>query len=429
MKALLVAAALALAGPAAAQTCVGGLCGTQALAPWFEDLAKVEAGQPLRVHVLQIGDSHTAGEVIPGTVRSRLQGRFGRGGRGYLAPGVPYDGYAPRQVVATTTNWGWTPKAPRVGGYLSAEATGLFGGPARGVEGSALTLALDPEAATRRLGLCGRDGVWTVEADGREVGQAQMIGPRCRAVDVDPAARSLTVRAGREGGTLDGVWLEGEGPGVILSNVGQVGATLADFAGRDETVVRTEIEAWRPDLIILAFGTNDGFDDGLDMIAWDATLRDQIWRLRRFAPDAAILVLGAPDALRRGEARACPGVPDRGAPRNLSRVRAVQRMVADEMGVAFWDWQGRMGGECSAERLAGGREPMMRGDRVHFTSAGGEWIGGLLADDLIGAYDAWKAGRAETAPDGPAAHPDLEPEPDSRLQPIREATRPQPTGL
>jgi hypothetical protein len=36
---------------------------------------------------------------------------------------------------------------------------------------------------------------------------------------------------------------------------------------------------------------------------------------------------------------------------------------------------------------------MMRGDRVHFTSAGGEWVGGLLADDLIGAYDAWKADR------------------------------------
>jgi len=36
-------------------------------------------------------------------------------------------------------------------------------------------------------------------------------------------------------------------------------------------------------------------------------------------------------------------------------------------------------------------EPYMRGDRVHFTSVGSAWIGGVLADDLMGAYDAWAA--------------------------------------
>ena len=63
------------------------------------------------------------------------------------------------------------------------------------------------------------------------------------------------------------------------------------------------------------------------------------------------------------------------------------------MGVAFWDWHGRMGGDCSADRLALRAEPLMRGDRVHFTSAGADWIGGVLAGDLLAAYDAWKAGR------------------------------------
>jgi lysophospholipase L1-like esterase len=398
VRALLAAALLALTAPAAGQeaTCPGGLCGAEALNPWFEDLARLEAGAPIKVHVVQIGDSHTAGEVIPGTVRSRLQGRFGRGGRGYLAPGIPYDGYAPRQAVATVSGWSWTPKPARVGGYLSAETTGLFGGPARVFEGGALTLALDPEAATGRVGLCGRDGRWLVEADGVEAAELELFGPQCRTASVDPSARSLTVRPTGPGGALDGVWLEGAEPGVILSNVGQVGATLADLQARDEATVRAELAPFRPDLIILAFGTNEGFDGGLDFYVYEATLRDQIRRMRVFAPDAAILLLGAPDALRRGESPACRGVPERGPPANLARVRHLQRLVAAETGVAFWDWQGRMGGECSAERLATSPEPLMRGDRVHFTSAGGEWIGGLLADDLIGAYEAWKVGRAGT---------------------------------
>ncbi|HEV2080996.1 MAG TPA: GDSL-type esterase/lipase family protein [Brevundimonas sp.] len=392
----MAAALLALAAPAAAQEgpCPGGLCGAEALSPWFEELARLEEGAPIRVHVLQIGDSHTAGEVIPGTVRSRLQGRFGRGGRGYVAPGVPHDGYAPRQLSATASGWSWAPKPARVGGYLSAEPTGLFGGPARVFDGDALTLALDPEAATARVGLCGRDGLWVIEADGVEAARLELFGPQCRTTPVDPAARTLTLRPGPGGGALDGVWLEGPRPGVILSNVGQVGATLADLQARDEATVRAELAPFPPDLIILAFGTNEGFDDGLDAYVYEATLRDQIRRMRLFAPDAAIVVLGAPDALRRGEVGSCPGVPERGPPANLARVRHLQRLVAAETGVAFWDWQGRMGGECSAERLVTAREPMMRGDRVHFTSAGGEWIGGLLADDLIGAYDAWKATRA-----------------------------------
>ena len=36
----------------------------------------------------------------------------------------------------------------------------------------------------------------------------------------------------------------------------------------------------------------------------------------------------------------------------------------------------------------------MRGDRVHFTSAGADWIGGILSGDLLGAYDRWKAEHA-----------------------------------
>ena len=183
-------------------------------------------------------------------------------------------------------------------------------------------------------------------------------------------------------------------PGVLLSEYGQVGATLRDLQAWREAGAPAGLTPWAADLVILAFGTNEGFEDGLDGAAYEATLRDEISRLRALTPGASILILGAPDALRSGAAGGCSADGLRAPPRSLAVVRDVQRRVAADMGVAFWDWHGRMGGDCAADRLALRVEPYMRGDRVHFTGAGADWIGGLMAADLLAAYEAWKAAQA-----------------------------------
>lgn len=175
-----------------------------------------------------------------------------------------------------------------------------------------------------------------------------------------------------------------DAPGVRLIEAGEVGATLTAFAAG-----KPVLPAGSADLTILAFGTNDGFDDGLDPVVFEALLRNQVQVLRK--DGSAVLILGAPDALRTGTGGGCSADGLRAPPANLAVVRDVQRRVAAELGVAFWDWHGRMGGDCSADRLALRADPFMRGDRVHFTAAGADWIGGVLADDLLAAYDAWKA--------------------------------------
>jgi lysophospholipase L1-like esterase len=190
------------------------------------------------------------------------------------------------------------------------------------------------------------------------------------------------VRAGLQGrfgyGDADG------GPGVALTEIGVVGATLEAFANWPGAPGLEDA-----DLVILAFGVNDGFEDGLDPAAYESLLRAQVERLR--GTGRTLLILGAPDAQRSGMAGGCSADGLRAPPPSLAVVRDVQRRVAADMGVAFWDWHGRMGGDCSADRLALRADPVMRGDRVHFTSAGADWIGGVLCDDLMAAYDAWKA--------------------------------------
>lgn len=416
--AALLAVTLLVATPGLAQTayvpepapaaglsvCPGGLCRPGALDGWFEALAATEAGQRTRpVHILQIGDSHTAGDRITGALRAALQARFGNGGRGVLPPGVPYEGYRPFQVQIEASDWstGPAPLTP-AGGYGRA-GVGLTGVQtlARGAA-PVLTLIPDPGSEPRVLDLCARGGpaagavtVRTPEATLVADFTARDEGPMCRELTLDTPARRIELVPSPDGLMLYDLSLGTGGPGVIVSNLGQVGATLRDLAARDEAVVATELALWRPQLIVLAFGTNEGFDDGLDGVAYEALLRGQIGRMRRLAPAASLMLLGAPDGERSGPIGGCSADGLRRPPPSLAMVRDVQRRVAADMDVAFWDWHGRMGGDCSADRLAMMDEPHMRGDRVHFTSIGSDWIGGVLTADLMSAYAAWKAARGE----------------------------------
>lgn len=384
-----------------ASACPGGLCGAEGLAPLFEALKATETGvRHAPVHIVQIGDSHTAGDRITGALRAALQARFGHGGRGVLPAGAPHAGYAPYQVQVAAQDWSVStaPPTPR-GGFARADI-GLAGiaPPAYG-RAPVLTLRFEPGAEPTWLRLCGRGGP---QAEGFQVAvgqrvlslslRADRVGPLCRGLNLGQAAEVLELRAEGRNPLAYSLLVQRDGPGVMVSNLGVVGATLRDLAARDEAVAAAELADWRPSLIVLAFGTNEGFEDDLDPAAYERLLRDQIARLRRMSPNSGLLILGAPDALRTGAARPCSADGGRAPPPSLAVVRDVQRRVAADMGVAYWDWHGRMGGDCASDRLATMAEPLMRGDRVHFTSAGADWIGGVLTADLMAAYEAWKAG-------------------------------------
>lgn len=385
--------------------CGDAVCGAGFLTPAF---LKLEASGGMgagRVHILQIGDSHTAGDQISGQVRSRMQARFGRGGRGVLPPGLPYGGYAPRQVSVQATGARYLP-APLLAGGTHVPM-GLAGGQGWLRPGDRLALSLDPEVPLTTIGVCGQAGP--------NRGTLQIIpdiglplevdfyreasGPLCREVRF-AGGGSLTLQAAGVPAVLDDVRLWGDA-GLSLSNLGAVGSTLIDLQGREAATVEAQLRAAPPDLILVAYGTNEGFDGGLDLMAYEQALRGRIGWLRQVVPEAALMILGAPEALRRRQpstgperwSQSCGSEGEWMAPPNLAMVRDVQRRVSEDLGVAFWDWYGRMGGACSADRLAGGDDPLMRGDRVHFTATGAEWIGDILADDLLSTYDSWRASR------------------------------------
>ena len=409
--------------PAAPAT---GLAGADALAPFFGELADLKAGRRANpVQILQIGDSHTAADLIASAVRVRLQAKFGEAGRGVLPPGVPFVSYGPRQVDVTQSD-GW-----------KVESSFPVPGPGFGLSGwrltstrpgATVTMTADPEAKFDEAVICAMTGpgAGSIDVDAGDDHEvvplaAATVAPRCRTFGFSAPQSRLQIASDGASVTLLSFATFRSRPGISLSNLGVVGTELQDFAKRDDAIVGAELQAYAPDLIVMAFGTNEGFAPNLDLAAYETLVHDQIRRLKRLAPHAAILLLGPPDAslvrpdipedgIHNLNFACAPLSPDEIAnygrlvadkapalarwyePPTLRLVREAQRRAAAAEGAAFWDWDARMGGACSSHRLSRPEVKLMRGDHVHFTSDGGELIGGLLTDDLMSAYAARRPG-------------------------------------
>lgn len=363
--------------------------------------------------ILILGDSHSAADHISGALRERLQARYGASGRGIVQAGSPFAGHSTRQLSIE----GLGParadagdQAPGLGGFIARPASGavlrISAEPQAAFDTVTVCFLAEPGAGELRLELAGTTR--TVWAD------SALREPRCEAVSVgQPHTRADiqvtgSVRLFSLGAT------RAAGRGVSVSNLGVIGAQVRSLFSRDSRVLAAELQAYAPDLILLAFGTNEGFDDELDASEYAADYREALNLLRRLAPRSTIVAVGPPDAAtlrpdlyRRGgfdrydlcfplsesERANYAGLVagrDEGlarwyAPPSLSVVRRLQRQVAAEAGIAFWDWEARMGGPCSIDRMLRADPPAARSDHVHFNTVGGAMIGGWLAEDLMAA--------------------------------------------
>src|SRR4051812_47029399 len=383
--------ALLLAAALTAQACAAPLCYPEAIAPFLDKLA---ARAP--IHILQIGDSHTAGDMITQAWRVRLQARNGDGGRGMLAAGRPYAGYLTWGVTAFQSG-GWSATASFGGKYREdGPPLGLAGFTQTAQEpGEMLGIAADssdrpfdrmtvcaimqPGAGTIMLRLAAAALRWPLNGPRRT--------PACRTLDSETPGLAAFVTT-EDGGivSITSIATFRRGGGAVLSNLGVSGAQFAHFDHSDDEAVRAELEAYRPDLIVLAYGTNEGFSPALTPDAYEEGLRAQIDRLRLLAgAEVPILLLGPPDGARHGAGESDCG-DGWSVPPLLAAVRARQQAVAGEAGLAFWDWSAAMGGRCASSRWVA--EGLMRGDHVHFTRSGGERIAAMLDSDLLAAARA-----------------------------------------
>ncbi len=367
--------------------------GGRGLRPFFRALRELERGRVKRVRASLWGDSHIAGSVLSGRLRDRLQQRFGDAGPGFVLLGRPWRAYrhaAARQ--GARRRW----RSERVWSRYSRrrrrprdDLFGLAGisthtrrrqrvwlEPRKGkLDGLDLYYLQQPGGG--RLDLRRGDGkllarVLTLGSSKAAAFRRLELARGLRRLELYPAGGEVRVFG------ID-TWRNTRG--VILDAFGINGARVDTQLKWNEALIATQLARLGPELVVLAYGSNEVDASTLDGKAMRGRLDQVLARMRRALPRAGCLLIGPPDQARRA----------RGQPfflsNRLDAIIAVQRAVAKKRGCAFWDQRKAMGGAGSIFSWVNASPPLARRDHVHLYGRGYRRLADALFAALLAAYD------------------------------------------
>lgn len=359
-----------------------GVENAQALGTFFKALEELKSGRRLEpVRIAHYGDSHAAADLLTADIRHQFQRDFGDGGPGFVMARNPFS--TPRHDFSSGATSGWV-----VDGIGKNGATdGMYG-----LAGISLTATKSDERMwietvsnhfeVYYLRWPG-GGTIDIMVDGASVLDAPLSlksdspGPDYFAYDT-PANSShrveiRTIGSGRT--RILGIVAEqiAPGGGISYDVLGINGARLSrQFSWNPDVFVDNVIQR-KPDLIILAYGTNEVTDVDWTIESYTHLMVEVLNRFRRALPYASIIIFGPPD-------RADTPVAGSKMPQLLE----AQRRAAREFGAAFWSSYDAMGGAGSMNNWLG--QGLAQGDHVHLTKEGYLKMGDMFYEDLMKAY-------------------------------------------
>ena len=352
-----------------------------ALANFFAALAQVRSGRRIEpVRIMHFGDSHVAADILTGEIRQNLQNRFGNGGPGYIVPTNPMTTRRRGVVSGATSGW----QIEGIGGRVERDNIYGLAGINLVTNRPDEKIWLETSANHFEVNYVREPGGGSIDItlDGATVLDAPLSlaahGTATEYFGFDSPADAnhrLEIRTLKPGKTrILGIVAERIVPGVSYDVFGINGARISRLTTWNAAAFAAELSQRKPDLIILAYGTNEIGDADWTPSSYRRLLTRIIQSIRSAAPQASILLFAPPD---RGD-----------LPIAAARVPAMieaQRQVAHEAGAAFWSAFDAMGGSGSMNTwlARGWAQP----DRVHLTRPGYDLLADAFFNDLMRAFD------------------------------------------
>jgi lysophospholipase L1-like esterase len=370
---------------------IRGIQNAAALDKFFAKLSTIKRRiEPVRI--MHFGDSHTAADILTAEIRHDFQRDFGDGGAGYMVPGNPMKS-TPRHGVLSGATSGW-----EVDGLgTRAEPNGIYG-----LAGMSLATTKADERAWLETN-CNHFEVYYLRQPGGGTidilldGQSVLEQPLSLNSDAPlpdyytfdtPADRlhRVEVRTTQPGKTrILAIVTEHIAPGVSYDVLGINGARAKRLISWNDTAFVDNIVQRKPDLIIVAYGTNEVTDDDWTIESYERMFAAILQRFHRAAPQASILVYGPPDRGDNALAKA-----------KMPAMIEAQRRAAFDAGAAFWSSYGAMGGGGAMDVWVS--LGLGQGDHVHLTKEGYIRMGTMFYEDIMDSYKKYLTRTPRTPP-------------------------------
>jgi lysophospholipase L1-like esterase len=363
---------------------------------FFARLARTDRGETGAVtRILHYGDSTIASDYISGTMRRRLQARFGDAGHGFILIANPWEWYFHNDVNhGSSGEW----KASRLAGPVAPDGMyGLGGVSFSSYGGDAAWFGTTTRGDYGRH--VGRFDVYYLEQPGGGDIEVSINGgkserfstrgdgkvSRVHSVRIDDGEAKLNVRsAGGGPARLFGVALERERPGVVYDALGSHAAMAVYWRRQNAAHWKEQLALRDPALVIFQYGTNESDLWKLDRAEYEQALAGLIDELRDAAGGAPVLMVAPLDRAESKEGRLV-------TKQVILDLVAIQRRVALAHGAAFFDTFTAMGGEGSMARWYRARPQLAGGDLTHPTPLGAEVLGTMLSGAIVRAYETYVA--------------------------------------
>ncbi|KNC09878.1 hypothetical protein AC791_14785 [Klebsiella sp. RIT-PI-d] len=328
------------------------------------------------VHILQLGDSHTAADIFTGQLRLRFQQRFGDGGPGMVSP-MTVAGQRSNVVSFSRPGKFWQLYSTRTDARQDFPFTGLIAQPLQSPAPVSLNMKDDNSGHYRIRALYKSSAISALSLTHNGVMVLPDTQDRWQFSDARQITFPLNVTfRGQKQLQLGGWFISSLRPGVIFSATGINGATLSAWK-KWQSDWLVPLAALKPDMVIMAYGTNEAFNDQLDPDLYRHQLEERLIQIREAMPDTAILLISPPDSIKNKAQSAC----STREPVSLMKVIQIQKEVAEQQQILFWDWRAYMGGACSMERWSA--EDKARPDMIHLSAAGYKKSADALFGQLI----------------------------------------------
>lgn len=362
------------------------------------------------LHVVQLGDSHTAGDTMTEALRSRLQSVLGDGGMGWAMP-MYFSGQRMARFGYDNTNF--MPVSSRSNTGENYTIGGMIAKPKS--IGATLTLkakrAENPQKILISIRQASGDGKFVAtDANGERFAvETPYKNGAWQMVSINAKLPLTIYNESANNSAIGGWWAFNQNrQGAVVSALGINGAELSYWNRWNETAWQNELKTINPQLIVIAYGTNEAYN-GVDAQSVKNHLQWRVRQIRQQLPQTAIVIMGAPEALK-STAGGCGT-----RPATLNAIQQVQREVAQSERTLYWDWQAAMGGSCSMKSWINSGKASR--DGVHFSAAGYTTLGTKFADDLLalssgyhGSHTNYASTQSVTMPAYvPASTPNLQP--------------------